>query len=369
MRADSWEHGSDFHWVDPPPHAAAGGSDVPWGAGARAYGSGRDALRALLRWGQAQKGWERLWVPSYFCQDVIAAMQHEALPLLAYTDTPLRPGPELHDDLRHGDALLWVNHFGLRGPFDRSVVPSGVILIEDHTHDPFGPAAAQSQADWCIASLRKTLALPDGGLLWSPRNHALPAAGTESLQREEASLRRFTGMQLKRLYLQGQPVAKETYRRLLLQGEAGMGGGEIAAMTDWSSALLALLVGSTAYRTAQRAARQANVRAAAETLEACPWLQVLAAYHPEAIPFSVVLVFDEAARCAEVRRRLIAARVYPAVLWPLEARCIDGIGEEEISLSRRLLSLHADTRYTPDDMRAVAALVERFGSIGEQTRV
>jgi hypothetical protein len=41
------------------------------------------------------------------------------------------------------------------------------LLVEDHSHDPFSPWAVGSSADYAFCSLRKTLPVPDGGLLWS----------------------------------------------------------------------------------------------------------------------------------------------------------------------------------------------------------
>src|SRR5690606_7795309 len=129
----------------------------------RLYGSGRDALRALLRHGKTQLGWQRLLIPSYFCQDVAASFTRE-LPTEVYVDRPgLRPD-ERAIATREGDAVLNVNLFGFRTAQWAFKLP-GVAVIEDHTHDPWSAWAATSQADFAVASLRKTLPLPDGGVL------------------------------------------------------------------------------------------------------------------------------------------------------------------------------------------------------------
>jgi hypothetical protein len=72
----------------------------------------------------------------------------------------------------------------------------------------------------------------------------------------------------------------------------------------------------------------------------------------------VVLVFDDPAVRDRCRTSLIPERIYPAVLWPLEAPVIP-LPEDAVLLSRRILSLHCDFRYTAEDMLRVAAVVAK----------
>ena len=71
-------------------------------------------------------------------------------------------------------------------------------------------------------------------------------------------------------------------------------------------------------------------------------------------PFSIVLIVDWPERRDAIRLRLVAQRIYPAVLWPLEHVELDGIPLAHVQLSRRMLSLHCDFRYTDADLVRVA---------------
>ena len=105
-------------------------------------------------------------------------------------------------DWRLGDAIFWVNFFGLgiKPPF--GFVPDWVEIIEDHTHDPWSVWAYESTANWCVASLRKTLPLGNGGVLWSPAGHPLPSASPVTPERHTAALEKFlAAMLLKKRYL------------------------------------------------------------------------------------------------------------------------------------------------------------------------
>jgi len=82
---DRWELGSEFNWLPYPP---TNSETAPWRKACRLYGTGRDALRALLLWGSDSHGWRRVLVPSYFCQDVIESLLSFGIEVSIYPDGP-----------------------------------------------------------------------------------------------------------------------------------------------------------------------------------------------------------------------------------------------------------------------------------------
>lgn len=73
------EFGSDFHFIPP-----TGGCNTlqDFFPSANYYADGRQALIDLYR----SQGWQRLWVPEYFCYDVIASLKEAGLELQFYAD-------------------------------------------------------------------------------------------------------------------------------------------------------------------------------------------------------------------------------------------------------------------------------------------
>jgi hypothetical protein len=346
-----WEHGSEFHLPDSWEQGSARG---PWDGRAAFYGSGRDALRALLAHGRETRGWRRLWVPSYFCREVVEAALASGVAVEAYSDNPLEAGPEWGPiAVRRADVVLRVNFLGLRylGPADE-IRRDGVEVIDDHTHDPWSESAFSGVADWCFASLRKTLPLPDGGVLWSPAGHDPMAAAQVTPEHRAASLEKLGAMALKGIYLRGGRIDKEVFRELALAGEARLGGGPVSGMTPWARELM-----RTFPTEAWRRRRRENYDVLATTLEGLRGATVLKARENRSCPFCVGIVLDSAERRKVVRERLIAGRVYPAVLWPMEAPGTPGVRACDVDLSRRMLALHCDMRYDAGDMQRVAALV------------
>lgn len=352
---ERWEHGSDFHLMS----YDAPEEDVhPWSGRSNAYASGRDALHALLCHGKAVRGWKRLLIPDYYCQKVVQSFFNAGLELALYQDNPEEPGPlPPKIRLKKGDAVLIVNFFGLRSkPAYDAFGGDGIEIIEDHTHDPWSAWAAGSTADWCVLSLRKTLPLPDGGLLWSPMRHRLPAAPIPSNDREDASAKRLAAMLLKRLYLHGHPVAKDEFRLLYEAAEASLDMPRGAAMTAWSMNLLRSFPVQR-----MREMRRSNHAVLQVQLADLQGVRMLKPSDAEdACPFSCVLIFDSTEMRNRIRYGLIRKHVYTAVLWPLEQAAVNGISERSLALSRNMISVHCDSRYAEPDMMRVAATIREL---------
>lgn len=302
----------------------------------------------VLDLGVAERGWRRLWVPEYFCQRVVAALVRPGLELRAYPDHPLRDAPEL-PDARRGDAILVMNYYGLRRAF-AAARRDGVDIIEDHSHDPTSAWAAASSADFCIASLRKTIPISDGGVLWSPGNCALPPPPLLTAQRRRTAATKLSAMILKAMYLEGRPVGKATFRALAQRGERGLAVPAVSSMSEVARATLGSFPIS-----AWRWARAENHAALRSILGRVPWLRVL---EPEGVvvPFACVLVVESADRREHVRRLLIDNAVFATVHWPLE-RTVLPVGDEARELSRRMLTIHCDGRYAPRDMVRIGEII------------
>jgi hypothetical protein len=348
-----WEQGSSFHQVALDVPAAPERS--PWGSHGGFFGSGRDALHALVEEGRQRAGWKRLWMPSYFCVDVFRAALMAGIAVRAYPDDPRSPSPSIADlPFEDGDVVLCANTFGVRRRPEEPP-PDGrhVTMLEDHTHDPWSDWSASSDADYCFASLRKVLPLPDGAVAWSPRGHRLPEEPPLAAAHLTASARCLAAMQLKSLYLEGHPIDKDVFRALFVQGEEGLGAGLPSAMTPWSRELLEC-VPFRSWREMRRTNHALLLQRLGDPVGAHV---VIPAGGGGDCPFSAILVFDSSYAREEVRRACIAQRIYPAVLWPLSVSDAPGIRFADFDLSRRLLSLHCDARYARSDLERVADVV------------
>jgi hypothetical protein len=341
--SNRWEVGSEFHWMGLPPEPL-----LPWPDAATWYLLGRHALVGLLRF--LPLGSRRLWLPSYFCFDVAEYWQ-SFIQVATYSDDPLRAVPDW-STLCPGptDIVVAVNYFGVRSGdgWHKWREQTDCVLVEDHSHDPASPWARRSNADYAFASLRKTLPVPDGAILWSPRAFPLPEGGTSE---SAASAIKLGAMIWKREYIEGSstPDAKLKFRAWQQGGELEFNTSDVAFATAFSQQYLGVGV-----PVKWRRQRAANTRRLLSKLSRTTQFRPIFSDWPQdAAPFGAVFEFDSKTKRDDARHKLQEHRVYCPVHWPPTASCDSAY----VDLANRLLTIPSDQRYTVRDMDKIVSFV------------
>ncbi len=325
-------------------------TELPWLAGASLFASGRDSLAALVRWGAHRHRWRCVWLPSYNCPEVPAALlasAGEGVELRAYPDAALEAPPDLDAiPAGPGDVVVVVNQLGVRARPDIARARGrGVVVVEDHSHDPASSWALESGADFAFASLRKTLPIPDGGAVWSPHGYGLPPEprgddpGRERLARA--------------LHARDWRSAPDERLRFRALARAAAGPGEPRPGAAISPVTRALLPQMPVRAWRERRRRNLDILADAA---AAAGARILGA-PGGGVAFALTLVFDGADARAAVQGALTARAAVPAVLWPLDPARDWGAGPADADLSSRILSVHGDQRFDAHDVRRLATLL------------
>jgi hypothetical protein len=336
-----WEVGGEFHLpVDPP------GPYHRWPEGAVWYALGRHAVEALIR----ELRPPRLWLPDYFCHEVAARWQ-DAVEIQLYEDDPRWLEPRW-ESLQPGarDLVVGVNYFGVRqgGPWREWRERTPCVLVEDHAHDPASEWATTSAADYVFSSLRKTLPVPDGAILWSPRELPLPDQPAGGADGSELKL---AAMLLKGEYLgSGDAGLKDRFRHLQLDGEDRLGRAGIAGAAPATRE--ALVRGVPLPWRARRSENTARLLAALHGWTVAEPL--FSEWPADAAPLGAVLVFDSSDDRNAARAALRRADVYCPVHW---ADAAESSSERVRDLAARVLTIPTDWRYAAADMARVASLV------------
>lgn len=308
------------------------------------YFSGRSALFSLLQFGISRYGWERVFLPYYYCHNVESFLKELMVKVCYYEDGPNQTrGDNLRDVDDEKTAIVWVNYFGIRR---NSFLSKSAVVIEDHTHDPFSTLAKESLADYCFASLRKTLPIPAGGILWSSQNAELPDPPKETDAANSLAFIKLSAMLLKKDYLQGENMHKDDFRYLYLDSEAGFENIN-------TNAALPRFVKNLTTRIAVcdvRNAKKKNFLILSELISKKELL-FIKEIDKELCPFGVVLLFENQGERDATRLHLINNKVYPAVLWPNQKNPMSK------DFSERMLFLHCDCRYNTNDMKLIAELI------------
>lgn len=319
---------------------------------------GRHAIVAAAR--ECLGFGRRLWLPQYFCSHTTEAISATGIPTAIYVDHPLRKEPDWSTlQPSPGDAVLFVNYFGVRGQeafLAWQEAHRHVAAIEDHSHDPFSAWAHQSRAAFAIASLRKTIPIPDGGMLWSPAMRRLPSEPRPGAF--TGSALKLAAMIYKRDYLLAaaeDELLFQAMRRLQTAGDEALSEEPISSISPWSFEYIDRGVSANL-----RVQREENVRlfvkAAQRVICSSSDFQLGFVSWPEGhCPFNPLLVFRDEYSRQLCKDHLVANRVYAAIHWPGQA----GIPAADGGLEY-LLTIPFDFRCSAEVVRRVLDVLEAF---------
>lgn len=341
------EFGSDFHAVNIP--QTDGNTVFDYYPNALFVADGRQAIELLIN----HYEWKRIWIPEYFCWEIIEYIQCRCkIEVKTYSDDPLNEDFHLIDNLpfSDGDALLKMNYFGLR-KYENNV-NIAVPVIEDHSHNIYDEWVQSSKADFCIASLRKTLPLAEGGMLWS-NCHNLSKLSTlvkESQQNEQLARIRWQAMEEKARYLymnetECNSSLKDSFRAKYIQTEKELDNLPISSISTFDKLFLQKLdIKEWHNRKLQN--WLILVRTLSSLLTAKD-IRILYSSYDKCIPFSFILLFRTTQQRDLFRLHLMKHSIYPAILWNLPKCCSD----RSKTISNRILSIHCDGRYSREDIK------------------
>lgn len=347
------EFGSDFHRCDADFwNTVAGSSSISlmdvYGC-MRKYACGRHAINAIIM----EEEWKRMWIPAYFCYEVIEHIASTGIEIKLYEDHPLC----VDDDrlvrflpYEKGDVLLRMNFFGLRSWRSSKDLP--VAVIEDHTHDLTSEWARKSDADYCISSIRKSMPVAAGGILWSPKGLSLPDKIATTQDCEKMAELRYNGMQMKRDYLKNESLDKDAFRKKFFKSENMIDLLDLSGMDRETNDIVENMnIGMWSELRAE------NWQLAYKQLK--DKFNVLrpndGAYWGN--PFSIIILCNSAEEREKLKSHLIGEMIYPAILWRMPE---DSPFKEALNISHRILSVPCDPRYNKSNIIEMCNRINTF---------
>jgi hypothetical protein len=282
-------------------------------------------------------GWEFLHVPTYYCPEVVRDLRR-VTEVRRYRASPA--GDVAEPSVGKRDAVLVTSYFG-QPP--AAVGRGAGVRIVDATHDPLAAWLQGVDADYVVASLRKTIPIPDGGVVWSPNGRPLPEPPPASDRQLAGTAQMLSAMSLKSAYQAGKAIDKRIYLELFKLADNYFRGAQPGEMSLFSRAML-----PTFPLRQWREQRIDNIAAATSALEGLPNVEVVPS------TFGLVMRFSSHALRESIRAALIAGNVFPAVLWDLSD---DDVPDAHAELSRQILFLHADFRWTHTDIKRATKMI------------
>ena len=323
-------------------------------AGVLLLRSGRDALKVVAR------EYDRLTVflPALSCESMVHPFEKYGHTVKFYCLTR-----EYAIDVADVDRLaeqedgqilfVFMDYFGC-GAADDSTLEGlrsrwqNMLFLEDRTHQLIQPAERHFRADYVVASLRKWINVPDGGLLWSAR----PLKNDTLAYECEFFKQRLYAQNLRRQFFQtGDIRLKDEYRSIFSHVSDIMDQSDTpAAMSAYSFEMA-----KSAQWEQIRNIRRNNAEALLQILEGCPKLKPIQLSAGQSDLYVAFLVDDR----DRIQRELSALGIFCTVIWPLsdqqQAAC-----PVARDTCQRMLAAPCDQRYGIEDMRYIGKEIVRI---------
>lgn len=308
------------------------------------YSSGRAALYQILKYLQKEKGIIRILLPDYLCSSVLVPVKALQLDYVFYPiDESLKLIKDSFSEIyKNGDTILIINYFGLQDLSEEVVfiksLDENAIIIEDNVQAYYEFKKDLGDVDFKFTSLRKTFAVPDGGLVKT--KHQLPKVETpNTFGQYKAAAALLKSMR------EGN-FNDHIYLELFEKGEDLIDSEQECGMSNIAEKLYGIVDEERV-----KVRRLNNARFLIEeltTIGVKPLLSLLDDHVPLFIP--IVLNNRDA-----VRKAMFKKEIFCPIHWPLEGMNI----QRGKVMAETELSLIIDQRYGRKDMEEIVSVLSK----------
>lgn len=308
------------------------------------FSSGRAALYNILLDIKSRHNIQSILFPDYLCSSLLTAAQRAEVPVTFYE---LNRSLELDENffIAHYDessVVLIINYFGLQDlsrqiSFIKSV-NANAIIIEDDVQAYFEFQTPLGDTEYKFTSLRKTFAIPDGGLVKSRHPLKEPSIQNKFHQYKIA------GSILKAFRESGH-YEDEVYLSLFSEGESFIDGDITLGI---SGVAMDILANTDITKVAN--ARKNNACYIISMIKSLG-IEPILNMKRESVPLFVPIWVDDRDK---VRRYMFQHDVYCPIHWPLDGMKI----KKGAEMDKHELSIIVDQRYSTDDMGYIVSLLK-----------
>ena len=310
--------------------------------------TGRHALLYILKEIQLQKKIRKIWMPSYYCQHVTQWIQHSYDTIEFYTidpfNFPVKWNP--NEFASADDIVITNNYWGLSDSITKQDVHA--ILVEDHSHGWLTESCLHSKADYCFASLRKSLPIPLGGIVWKPGSSM--NLDKDLLSEDQAFYNNWTRIQCamndKWLFVNGdERITKENFLQTIAETENFL--HEHHSLVTLAPGHHELINNFVKYD--MLLPKKRNLLVLTEVIQETDFIKVVK--KENRISFGLSLLLKNEEYYQSLRKYLIENQIFPSHLWP---------GNAPDFKWNHFLNIHVDFRYSEEDMKYIVKMINNW---------
>lgn len=308
--------------------------------------SGRDALKAIAREYEPCVA----LLPSLACDSMVLPFEQYGHKVCFY---------KLNDDYSidfeslklcvgtEKILFLYMDYFGKKSISDSKLEflrnIGNIVFIEDRTHNLMWNRECSFLPEYIVASLRKWLPIPDGGLLWGKISKPLQEDSSFSAMRLHAQ-------NLRHEYLNcGDESIKIEFRKIFSTVSDIMNQDDPSAMSAYAYALA-----SNTDWDEIRLIRKNNAEVLISELSESPYIKFI----QDRAGLSDLYVAFVVPNRDEVQRRLSAEGIFNTIIWPLSDAQKDVCQVAKFT-EENMLAAPCDQRYNTNDMKFIGKEIVR----------
>ena len=294
---------------------------------------------------------DTIWLPNYYCPYVKNWLEQEFSTIKYYNIDPFDADATIDWTLFSSSELVIANNYW---GFKENKLPTGTrpLVIEDHSHGWLSEGCIESKADFCIASLRKTLPIPLGGIAWKPTKGTcdIPLKPLKQNNIEDPTNPMFKSWELIERAMKTKAECKNEEDKMAFllaysKGETLLRNTqEIVPLAEKHEGVIR----ENIFKDFNSYKRE-NLPLILKTLQPSKMFKIITSC--KNFPFGLLLVFKDWEMLSNFKQFLIANMVYPAELWP----------QNRITQEYKfLLNIHIDYRYNAENLAYISTIINQW---------
>lgn len=307
---------------------------------------GRTAIDLVLADIMLQRSVRSVYMPSYCCESMVAPFREKGIKVSFYSVNycdGLRTTPDYKMDC---DIFFSMNYFGApqeeMEPVLAAFRAKGAVVIEDITHSIFSAVKSHRNVDYTVASLRKWIESPAGGIAVKYNGDFL--VRTDCAPQEAMVSLRLQAMLEKDDYLKGKPMDKSVFLDKYARFNRSLENDYHRKQMD---PFTMGILGDYDFLD-MIAKRRANAELLYEGLGGREEIKFLVSPQPGDCPLFVPVLV--AGNRDALHRALVENQIFCPKHWPVPQQALSNIYAQEISLI-------CDQRYGAADMERIIACI------------
>lgn len=320
--------------------------------------SGRGAIKLLL---SNLPEIKKALLPEYTCSSVISPMEEMGVTCCYY---PVNKDFSVNESIlfdlieKYSPQMVYFQSYygfdtlrSIKKAYHK-IQEKGILVVEDITHSWLCDFNT-TDADYSVASLRKWLEIPDGGVLLSDKH---PMDYDMNIEESAQIVSEFVkASELKEKYFSTlNPLDKEAFRQHYVNAkDLLLKDTTVYAMSSMAQSVLAQTDFGFIITRRRENAKYLQQHINSEFVETCG-----VEFSNEATPlyYPIYIKGDR----KKLQKKLAENDIYCPVHWPVPSQASESISEEGMSIYSHVLSLICDQRYGLDDMKAIVQIINDY---------